>query len=284
MPRRNKGFVLNHDESVTGMISSSGTGQPVVLSQSREGQGSRQESAFRKKVLLKEKLLLYFEFIVFVNSKYRCRFTNSTLLRAISASIKSFYDGQCTCISDLPREALQMWWRTLRAKSGTLRSQGSILIADLARKMLFDELIAFFLQIKEWKTPIPSTLFAQSHSKEDAQSGEVFVDDRSKALWRGIEEGTHEEEQLYSEVSGVWSKKSTIYGLGKATTLFFEKPTASTVSTGLHALPPNTLSCNMSLNQPYNSMSRGDSWRISKRPWRISKRLWRINNTNLKRQ
>lgn len=72
-------------------------------------------------------------------------------------------------------------------------------------------------EIKEQNTLIPSTLFAQSHSKEDAQSGKVFVDDRSKALrekyeafrvQRGLKEGTHEAERYY-EVSGVWSSTYT---------------------------------------------------------------------------
>ena len=41
---------------------------------------------------------------------------------------------------------------------------------------------------------------------------------------RGIEEGTQEAEKLYYEVSGGWSKKSTIYDLGTSTTMFYKKP------------------------------------------------------------
>ncbi|KAJ8452001.1 hypothetical protein Cgig2_016582 [Carnegiea gigantea] len=95
--------------------------------------------------------------------------------------------------------------------------------------------------IKEGKTRTPSALFAKSHSKNDPQSRKVFIDDRSKALWEkyeafrvecGVEEGTQEAEKLYYE-----SKKSTIYDLGTSATMFYEKPTASTPSTGSTYIP-----------------------------------------------
>ncbi|KAJ8430660.1 hypothetical protein Cgig2_000253 [Carnegiea gigantea] len=85
---------------------------------------------------------------------------------------------------------------------------------------------------KDGKTPTPSILFAQSHSKEDAQSEKIFEKYEALRVQRGIKEGTPKAEQLYYDVSGAWSKKSAIYGLGKITTLFYEKPTASTVSMG----------------------------------------------------
>ena len=47
------------------------------------------------------------------------------------------------------------------------------------------ELIAFFPSNKGREDSYPFPLFAQSHSKEAAQFGKVFVDDRPKALWAG---------------------------------------------------------------------------------------------------
>ncbi|KAJ8429223.1 hypothetical protein Cgig2_017628 [Carnegiea gigantea] len=100
--------------------------------------------------------------------------------------------------------------------------------------------------IKEGKVATPFVLFVRSHSKEDAESRKVFIDDKSKALWekyevlrveRSIEEGTQGVEKLYYEVSGRWSKKFTIYGLSTSATMFYEKPTASTTSIGSTYIP-----------------------------------------------
>ncbi|KAJ8436536.1 hypothetical protein Cgig2_026651 [Carnegiea gigantea] len=98
----------------------------------------------------------------------------------------------------------------------------------------------------EGKTPTPSACLQKSHSKKDPKSEKVFINDRLKASWekyealrveRGIKEGTQEAEKLYYEVSGGWSKKSTIYSLGTSVTMFYEKPTAPTTSTGSTYIP-----------------------------------------------
>ncbi|KAJ8437209.1 LOW QUALITY PROTEIN: hypothetical protein Cgig2_010849 [Carnegiea gigantea] len=87
----------------------------------------------------------------------------------------------CTCLSNLPPEELQLWWRTFEIEgqctwppelteevkegwlnrteepnAATLHCQGPISTLQLARRM-----------IKEGKTPTPSALFARSHSKND---------------------------------------------------------------------------------------------------------------------
>ena len=60
--------------------------------------------------------LLHFDFILFMKINYCCRFTNSTLSQAMSASIKSFCNGLCTCILDLPKKELQLGWRAFEVK------------------------------------------------------------------------------------------------------------------------------------------------------------------------
>ncbi|KAJ8438226.1 hypothetical protein Cgig2_028129 [Carnegiea gigantea] len=92
-----------------------------------------------------------------VLSKENYWFTNSTLSHAISTFIKSFYD---------------VFVDMLVIFSSMVNILGP---RSLLKKFMNDA--------RERKTPTPSALFAQSHSKEDAQSRKVFVDDRSKALW-----------------------------------------------------------------------------------------------------
>lgn len=77
----------------------SGSSQSVTPTQVTQRQGSGQEAAYRKRVLSKE----------------HCWF-DGPLSRAISNTIKSFYNGQCTCLSNLPPEELQLWWRTFEGQ------------------------------------------------------------------------------------------------------------------------------------------------------------------------
>ncbi|KAJ8435427.1 hypothetical protein Cgig2_013925 [Carnegiea gigantea] len=98
----------------------------------------------------------------------------------------------------------------------TLRYQGSISTSQLARRM-------------EGKTPTPSTLFARSQSKEDPNSGKVLIDNRSQALWvrlSGMLKRGRKRQRSY-----------TIYGLRTSATLFYDKPTASTISASSTYIP-----------------------------------------------
>ncbi|KAJ8430625.1 LOW QUALITY PROTEIN: hypothetical protein Cgig2_008305 [Carnegiea gigantea] len=90
------------------------------------------------------------------------------LSRFIYNSIKSFYISQCTCMSNLAKEELQLWQRAVE-----LRFQYQYIC------------YAFYMfsnYIKEGNTSTPSTLFMRGHRKGDAESGKVFMDDRCKAL------------------------------------------------------------------------------------------------------
>ncbi|KAJ8428756.1 hypothetical protein Cgig2_003070 [Carnegiea gigantea] len=184
MPQRKKGFALSLGDSSSGIeadsTSGSGSSQSVVPTQLTQGKGSRQETAYRKRVISKE-------YCGLMESCHRLYPTPSRVSIMVSAhayqiSLQKNYnfEGQYTWAPELTEEVKEGW-----------------------------------LKIKKEKTPTPSALFVRSHSKEDPESGKVFIDDRSKALW----------------VSGGWSKKSTIYGLGTSDTMFYEKRTASTTST-----------------------------------------------------
>ncbi|KAJ8438348.1 hypothetical protein Cgig2_015275 [Carnegiea gigantea] len=99
-----------------------------------EGQGSRLEVAYRKRVISKE--YLWFD---------------RELSRAIFNSIKSFYIGSRK-IEGVEKRSQCLKNRTKGPSTATLQCQGLISTSQLARKM-----------IKEGNTPTPSTLFARSH-------------------------------------------------------------------------------------------------------------------------
>lgn len=77
---------------------------------------------------------------------------------------------------------------------------------------------------------------------------------------RSIEEGTQEAENLYYEVSGGWSTKPTIYGYRTSATIFYEKPTASTHSTGSIYTPSAHSKLQSDSNQLSSNLMSRRSW------------------------
>ncbi|KAJ8441249.1 LOW QUALITY PROTEIN: hypothetical protein Cgig2_000622 [Carnegiea gigantea] len=210
--------------------SSSSFSQCVAPTQLTQRQISRQEVVCKKRVTSRE----YFRF-------------DGELSWAVSNSIKTFYNDQYTCLSNLAPEELQLWWRTFECtwppelneevKDGWLkRTEGANAVASHYQGLIS---ASQFARKMEGKTPIPSALFARSHSKEDALSANVFIDDRKdfEALRvdSSMEAGSQEAEKLYYEISGVRNPPSIVWTL--VLTCFTRNQTTFTTSIGSISIP-----------------------------------------------
>ncbi|KAJ8428340.1 hypothetical protein Cgig2_002753 [Carnegiea gigantea] len=210
MPPSNKGFTLNHDDSVPSMGSSSGTSHRQRDKAHNRGWHLGRKCYQRRTIGM---------------------FTNSTLSRVISSFIKgckhfgSSYGAAATLVRTF--EGQYTWPQSLVKKF--IKDVGKNLrnLANKASKIPDDKDIA--------------CLYDNGQASLKARRSTPEIQKKSVQCLKTRTEGPKIKEEKTPTPCALKnirplelseSKKYTIYGLRKAAAMFYEKPTASTISTG----------------------------------------------------
>ncbi|KAJ8441740.1 LOW QUALITY PROTEIN: hypothetical protein Cgig2_009169 [Carnegiea gigantea] len=238
MPRRRKDFALTLGDSSSSMEPGSSSSSDSGSSQ--YGQGVRHKMAYRKRVTLSKDCLLKFD---------------GKLSWAISDCIKSFYNGKCTCLSNLSPEELQLWWRTfegqytwaselieevkegwLNAEEGRERLEAHRNDPKFQKKSiqcLNNRTEGPNVAILHYQGSRKARLLHPLHYLQGAIVRKMLNLERKNI--RHLELSTtlkreHKRQRSYNIKFQV-DEQSTIYGLGTSAALCYKKPTTSTTST-----------------------------------------------------